>query len=227
MAASGLVDADLFLSKVADLHLPEDLSLKGKSLCSRPHSHVRCQLISCPDHASLPTQLLEDKIVSIITRRCVEPLKLVRSVASQFRAAPSKSTANVVASYYVPTVLKPLHALYSSRPSLRTSYGDAWSARVAEAVFLNYASILASVRKTEDLLRRHRKSKKNTFSLFGGGGGGSAGSAGEVEAEEERFKKQMMTDAEALRKDAEGLGVNVADSQGYKELVDVINRPAE
>jgi hypothetical protein len=93
-------------------------------------------------------------------------------------------------------------------------------------VFNNYASILASVRKTEDLLRRHRKSKKNTFSLFGGGGGG--GSAKEdVEAEEERFRKQMMMDAEALKKDAEGLGVAVVGLEGYKELVEIINRPAE
>jgi hypothetical protein len=81
------------------------------------------------------------------------------------------------------------------------------------------------VRKTEDLLRRHRKSKKNTFSLFGGASSGSAKE--DVEVEEERFKKQMMTDAEALRRDAEGLGVKVAELDGYKELIDVINRPAE
>ena len=95
---------------------------------------------------------------------------------------------------------------------------------MSESVFQNYATILASVRKTEDLLRRHRKSKKNTFSLFGGGSGNVKE---DVEVEEERFKKQMMTDAEALRKDAEGLGVKVVDLEGYKELIDVINRPAE
>lgn len=126
----------------------------------------------------------------------------------------------------MPTVLKPLHGLYTSRPSLRPSYGEVWSARIAESVFSNYASILASVRKTEDLLRRHRKSKKNTFSLFGGGGGGASAKE-DVEAEEERFRKQMMTDAEALKKDAEGLGVIVEALDGYKELVEVINRPAE
>jgi hypothetical protein len=74
-------------------------------------------------------------------------------------------------------------------------------------------------------LRRHRKSKKNTFSLFGGGGGG--GGKEEVEGEEERFRRQMMADAEGLRGVAEGLGVDVASSAGYKELVEVINRPAE
>jgi hypothetical protein len=179
------------------------------------------------DYASLPSEHLQAKIISILTRRCTEPLKLVRSVASQFRAAPaptlSSSSNSPSPSYYVPTVFKPLQTLYSSRPPLRDTYGPTWSTSIAETVFLNYASILASVRKTEDLLRRHRKSKKNTFSLFGGGGGGKE----DVEGEEERFRKQMMVDAEGLRRDAEALGVDVGISQGYKELVEVINRPAE
>jgi hypothetical protein len=81
---------------------------------------------------------------------------------------------------------------------------------------------LSSVRKTEDLLRRHRKSKKNTFSLFGSGGVKE-----DVEAEEERFKGQMMVDANALKADAEALGVEVEELEGWKELVEVINRPAE
>jgi len=62
--------------------------------------------------------------------------------------------------------------------------------------------------------------------LFGGGGGGGGGKE-EVEAEEERFKGQMMIDANTLRADAESLGVNVEELEGWKELVEVINRPAE
>jgi hypothetical protein len=152
----------------------------------------------------------------------------VRSVASQFRAAPSKSTdtKDPLPSYYIPTVLKPLHSLYTSHPTLRDQYNSKWSTQLAESVFNNYATILASVRKTEDLLRRHRKSKKNTFSLFGGGGGGGGGKE-DVEVEEERFRRQMVVDAEALKVDAEGLGVDVVGLEGWKELIEVINRPAE
>jgi len=97
-----------------------------------------------------------------------------------------------------------------------------WSTTITTSIFVNYATILSSVRKTEDLLRRHRKSKKNTFSLFGSGAGKE-----DVEVEEERFRGQMMVDANALKADAEALGVEVEGLEGWKELVEVINRPAE
>ena len=48
-----------------------------------------------------------------------------------------------------------------------------------------------------------------------------------MEAEEERFRGQMMVDANALKGDAEALGVEVEGLEGWKELVEVINRPAE
>lgn len=108
---------------------------------------------------------------------------------------------------------------------MREQYNQKWSTQLAESVFNNYATILSSVRKTEDLLRRHRKSKKNTFSLFGGGAGG--GGKEDIEVEEERFRRQMVVDAEALKADAEGLGVEVVGLDGWKELIEVINRPAE
>jgi len=79
------------------------------------------------------------------------------------------------------------------------------------------------VRKTEELLRRHRKSKKTGFSLFGGG----APQPEEEGAEEERFKKQMEADINALKTDATKLGVDMDTLAGWKELVEVVNRPAE
>lgn len=80
------------------------------------------------------------------------------------------------------------------------------------------------MRKTEDLLRRHRKSKKGGFSLFGGG---NTAQADEGVGEEERFKQQMEVDTQALKVDAARLGVHVEDLAGWRELVEVINRPAE
>lgn len=79
------------------------------------------------------------------------------------------------------------------------------------------------MRKTEDLLRRHRKSKKSGFSLFGG----SSAQADEGAGEEERFKRQMEVDIEGLKEDARKLGVEVEGLAGWRELVEVINRPAE
>ena len=171
-------------------------------------------------HKSLDPFSFEERIVTIMSRRCCEALKLVRSIASQFRASPAK-IVEAQPSYFVPTVLKPLHQLLQSQPELRSTYGPSWSTRVVEEVLSAYASILSSVKKTEDLLQRHRKSKKTTFSLFG-----SSGTV-DVEVEEERFKLQMLTDVEALGKDARGLGVELGKLWSWRELLEVCNRPAE
>ena len=173
-------------------------------------------------HMSIPTTQFSDKIVEILSRRCTESLKLVRSVASQLRAAPSK-TAEITPSYFVPSILKPVHSFYAARPSLK-AHGDDWSVRIVDSVCGAYAGILAGVRKTEDLLRRHRKSKKGGFSIFGGGGGSQPD---EGAGEEERFKKQMQEDIHALKADALTLGVDVEKLAGWKDLVEVVERPAE
>lgn len=168
-----------------------------------------------------PTASFEAKIVSILSRRCTEPLKLVRSVASQFRATPNK-TAETQPSYFIPTVFRPIHHVLASRSAIRERYGEAWSTPVADHVFSNYAGILASVRKTEDLLRRHRKTKKSTFSLFS-----TSAASPDPDNEEERFKRQMLADIDALASDVRSLGVKVDDLAGWKELREVVTRPPE
>lgn len=172
------------------------------------------------DHLSVDSSPFAEAIINIITRRSLESLKLVRSVASQFRASPSKPIA-ATPSYFILSILAPLHALFTSRPAL-TTYRSAWSTRIVDSILVSYAGILASVRKTEDLLRRHRKSKKTGFSLFGSGGDGK-----EEDVEEERFRTQMRVDIEALRRDAEGLEVDVDALEGWRELSEVVDRPAE
>ncbi|KAL7425101.1 hypothetical protein Q5752_000789 [Cryptotrichosporon argae] len=162
-----------------------------------------------------------DRIVEILARQCSETLKLVRSVASQFRAAPGKAS-EAAPSHFVPAILRPVHHFFDAHPHLRSAHGAAWSTRILADVVGGYASILASVRKTEDLLRRHRKNKKNTFSLFGGGAAPAV--AGD---DEETFRRQMLTDVEALAGDAERLGVDVRALDGWRELREVIERPAE
>jgi hypothetical protein len=82
------------------------------------------------------------------------------------------------------------------------------------------------VQKTEDLLRRHRKGKKNTFSLFGSS---SNASAATIEEEEERFKQQMLVDIRALGKAAEGLGVTLHETEqegvpGWNALLETAER---
>jgi len=182
---------------------------------------VQPTIVLTPDNLAAPVAVFSDKIVDIVTKRCADSLKLVRSVASQMRATPSRSS-NIAPSYFIPSILRPLHSFYTSRSGLK-AHNDDWSPRIVDSVCASYASILAGVRKTEDLLRRHRKSKKTGFSLFGGG----ATQPEEDGGDEERFKKQMEADVNALKADAATLGVDVEVLAGWKELVEVINRPAE
>ncbi|BEI86813.1 hypothetical protein CcaverHIS002_0701590 [Cutaneotrichosporon cavernicola] len=132
-------------------------------LCARIRGLKMLQQMDVDFPVGLSTKAFAARIISILQRRCAEPLKHVRSVASQFRAAPPRSSAP---SHFVSQVLRPLHTFLDARPAL-SAYRADWSAAVVEHVLTQYASILASVRKTEDLLRRHRKSKKSGFSLFG------------------------------------------------------------
>lgn len=201
-AASAIADSDLLLEKIATL--PE-LAELGVDL-----------------PLSLSTTPYAERIVLILQKRCAEPLKLVRSVASQFRASGSKSSGAPTASYFVPQLLKPVHAFFDARPTLKTKYQGRWSEQVADHVMSNYAQILAQVRKTEDLLRRHRKTRKGGFSLFG-----SQNSAQDDGADDERFKAQMLADIDGLAADAKSLGVDVGTMASWAELKDVVERPAE
>ncbi|WRT70116.1 uncharacterized protein IL334_007110 [Kwoniella shivajii] len=216
-AASVIVDLNQMRKRTAELDVIQSLGLE--------------------DHLTLPVLPYSTLLLQILTRRCIDPLKLIRSVASQFRASPTPTNSTSTSSqpsYFVPTVLKPLHTLYASRPTLKDKYGKEWSTRLTDSILVNYASILSSVRKTEDLLRKHRKSKKTGLSSFFGGSGGSSmsnsesnGGGGEGEKEEERFRTQMRVDIIALKDDAKSLGVDVEELESWKELNEVVNRPAE
>ncbi|EAL18864.1 hypothetical protein CNBI1250 [Cryptococcus deneoformans B-3501A] len=205
-ASAAVVDLENLAAKVKDLDVVKELNLG--------------------EHLTLPTTQYTSKILSILTRRCTDPLKLIRSIASQFRSSPTPSTPSSTRqpSYFVPSVFKPLHSLLSSQPQLKERYQQDFSRQIADAVFVNYASTLASVKKTEDLLRKHRKSKKSGITSFFGGGGHDGGSG---EKEEERFTNQMKVDIDALKEDAKGLGVDPESMNSWNELLAVVNKPGE
>ncbi|OWZ51634.1 hypothetical protein C356_02186 [Cryptococcus neoformans c45] len=205
-ASAAVVDLEKLAAKAKDLDVIKELNLR--------------------EHLALPTTQYTSKILSILTRRCIDPLKLIRSIASQFRSSPTPSTSSSTRqpSYFVPSVFKPLHSLFSSQPQVKERYQQDFSRQIADAVFVNYASTLASVKKTEDLLRKHRKSKKSGITSFFGGGGHD-GEGGEKE--EERFINQMKVDIDALKEDAKGLGVDPESMDSWNELLAVVNKPGE
>lgn len=85
----------------------------------------------------------------------------------------------------------------------------------------SYASVLISVRKSDESLRKIRKSRKTPFSLFGGSSAGSK-AASEEAKDEDNIKLQILLDVEGLRKDAESMGVKVKESKAWVELKGVV-----
>lgn len=96
-------------------------------------------------------------------------------------------------------------------------------------LYASYTSILVSVRKTEDLLRRHRKGKKAGFSLFASS---TTNTGPSVEEEEQRFKQQMTADVMALAKEIEKMGISLKPAEssgipGWTALVEVADGRGE
>ena len=143
----------------------------------------------------------------------------MRSVASHLRALPAAQLQEAPKpSHFIPSAVKPLQDYFGKNGygnGLKDQVGAAWSHKVMEEIIVAYTTILASVQKTEDLLRRHRKGKKGAFSLFGSS---NASSASTIEQEEERFKQQMLVDIRKLGQMASELGVEV-ETDGEKQGV--------
>jgi hypothetical protein len=156
-------------------------------------------------------RIVEDALLA----RCTEQLKPIRAVASQLR-----TTSRTGSSAYIASVFRPLRLLLDEFPNLSSAQ---LCRSVASEVFSQFGVMLASVRKTEDLLRRHRKSRKTGFSLFGTGDT-SDGVSGE---EERRFDEQMREDIETLGREAGHLGVPYEDMAEWQELRQVMGRPIE
>ncbi|WWC91827.1 uncharacterized protein L201_006774 [Kwoniella dendrophila CBS 6074] len=221
--ASAIVDLDKMKEKIQQLGVVKSLGFE--------------------EHLTLPITPYSTILLQILTRRCVDPLKLIRSIASQFRSSTTTSTPqqpqqqNSIASYFIPNVLKPLNQIYKQYPTLKLKYGKEWSIQILDQILINYSSILGSVKKTEDLLRKHRKSKKTggLSSFFGSSNANSNtnDNNSETEKEEEKFKNQMLIDIDTLRYNVKNdLDLSIENDleslQSWTDLMTVVNsKPAE
>lgn len=83
-------------------------------------------------------------LVSILARRCADSLRLVRSVASQYRSAGVKREPTA-ASYFVPTILKPLSDFFDrERGGLGGSVDAKYGASIRTAVVEDVAQRCAA-----------------------------------------------------------------------------------
>ncbi|KZO95535.1 COG complex component [Calocera viscosa TUFC12733] len=168
-----------------------------------------------------PIPLYKNQILQILIKRSADPLRHVRSIASQYRAMSNKREPTEP-SYFVPGIMRPVKVFFDKAglgEPLKESYGSTWATEVFDEICQRYTTILVDMKKTEDSLRRLKQGKKTAFSLFGS----STASPKEEEGkDEERVKKQMFLDVTALGKDAETLGVNTGESESFRGLMQTI-----
>ncbi|KAH8828049.1 oligomeric golgi complex component, COG2-domain-containing protein [Flagelloscypha sp. PMI_526] len=139
------------------------------------------------------SQPMTTQIAAILAKRCYDALLPVKSIPHQFRAMSGKEDA--FGTYFF---------------GINVSEGP--GSRLKD-MYLSYASYVTSLRKTEESLRKLKKGKRSTFSLFG-----NSTPRDDETQDEERIRKQLILDVAGFGRDAQGLGVNVQQSQAYTAL---------
>jgi len=173
-----------------------------------------------------PIPFYKTQILQILIKRSADPLRHVRSIASQYRAMSNKREPTEP-SYFVPGIMRPVKVFFDKGglgEALKEGFASAWATDVFDEICQRYTAILADMKKTEDSLRRFKQGKKTGFSLFGS----STASAKEEEGkDEDRVKKQMLLDVTALGKDAAALGVDTGASESFRGLMQTIGLGAQ
>ncbi|TFY83578.1 hypothetical protein EWM64_g449 [Hericium alpestre] len=172
---------------------------------------------------------MSNQIVAILSRRACDALLPVRSIPSQYRAMSNKRTPTEP-SYFVALVLRPMQTFFGigaadgPGKALKDQFLKSYVEEIFENAIQRYIFYLAAMKKTEDSLRRLKKGKKSNFSLFG-----SSTAANDDNRDEERVRTQMILDVEAFGKDAQALGVDVANHASFKSLHEMVlaNMPDE
>ena len=170
------------------------------------------------------------QLVAILSKRCSEPLRLVRSGASQVRAAPRSAKAQALPepSYFVPNILRPARAfLDGAGKVLPSGERQALVQALLEDLAGRYEAALSKMKKDGDALRRLKKGRQGTgfSSLFGRGNASAVAGADDAagpNAEDERVKDQMSVDVETFAKEAETLGADLSASESLTALRAVV-----
>lgn len=190
--------------------------------------------------------LLSTRITSILKSRCAEPLRLVRSVSTQYRAQPSNGTVNpsgiviTEPSSFVVQFLRPVR-LYLGKgegkmeSSRRLEAGSRfldratrsqWMTEVIEDFITRYAASLRTMNKNYESLRRLKRGNAGSSMGFGGlfnrGSGATTPARAEEDVEAKRMHAQMVIDVDWLEKEVKDLSsldtlVNT-DTPAWKRL---------
>ncbi|KAI8882841.1 COG complex component [Backusella circina FSU 941] len=154
---------------------------------------------------------LNRHITTGISRRCMDSLKLVKSITSQYRHTnrhpPTES------SYFVANIFKPFQQFIQQNQGL-IKY-DQIGAAVAEAVVTRYTTIiselLTNLKKTEDSLKKlKRNNKKNVTQQSNG------------MSDEDKIRLQLYLDVLQIEKELQKLNMDTNQLNCYEKLLSVV-----
>ncbi|KAG8834249.1 Type I HSP40 co-chaperone [Serendipita sp. 399] len=185
--------------------------------------------------AIVPEMTLQ--VVTILVKKCCEPVEKVRQVPGQIRATSRMRDAQGTPSAFVLEIFKPVRdffgmpstssvviggpgapssAFRGAGKALREEYEEKWAREILEVVSSRYILHLGIMRKNEEAVRRLKKGARTGISLFGLS---SSNVQDDAQKEEERVRNQMILDVERLGKDAQIFGVDLSTVPAYGSLV--------
>ncbi|CAB4405568.1 unnamed protein product [Rhizophagus irregularis] len=175
---------------------------------------------------------LSQKISTILTKRCTEALRHVRSIITQYRQPNTKPPTE--SSYFVPHIMKPLAAFYdSNKLYLSDKRRKEWSSIVGDAVAVRYYTILyeylTNLKKTEEsskIMKMKRLKKGQTtrgglVSLFSDSGDNGVEDS-TVMSDEDKIRLQYLLDVKKFGKELTNIGIDIKELKGYIDLYKVV-----
>ncbi|PWN43830.1 COG2-domain-containing protein [Ceraceosorus guamensis] len=200
--------------------VPVIVSLSDGSSASELVKAMRHTLQEACSYQGQSVASLSQRIVSVLKTRCGEPLRLVRSMGTQYRgsSAPTSSPSSAQGlepSYFVPQALRPLkmylgkgeragdtNSSLALARHLDTETRSSWAQKVVDDIVERYTSSLQAMNRNYESLRRLKRGNQSLGlgSIFGRSGvNNSDGVALASDPEAERMRAQMRADVEALR----------------------------
>ena len=170
------------------------------------------------------TQLLDERLVSDVVKRCATALGQLKGVTATFRMTNKPMPTKP--SHFFSGVVDPLRRFAESDATARASEKtrraivDAAVAGVCAAYAAAAADLTVSVRKTEASLNR-LKDRKGTREPSSGGVAKESGEASDGPTDAQKICRQVRLDAEAFGRAVAKLGFDTGKSDAFGKLWEV------
>ncbi|OZJ06816.1 hypothetical protein BZG36_00121 [Bifiguratus adelaidae] len=160
------------------------------------------------------------RIVAVLTQRCVEQLKLVRGITSQYRH--TNRPAPTQPSVFVHQILLPFKSFTSKvNGLLKDERTRDWASSVAEAVTTRYLNIiqdlLLNLRKSEDWSKRLKKAKSSSQAS-------KNASSDQSLSDEDKIRLQIKLDVDSFGQELSSLDINADTFSPYHTLKNTVEQ---